>query len=1354
MALRSLILLVAALTLLASAGFADKPAPKQPPSAPNGVLPRGADGTPLNLDFETGDLRDWLATGDAFKGQPVKGDTVARRRGDMRSNHQGHYWIGSYERAQDKPQGTLTSAPFKVTHPWAAFLVGGGPYETTCVELVRRDTQKVLLRASGRETENMHHVVVDLKEHQGKEIFIRLVDRHSGHWGHVNFDDFRFYNRKPDFPDTAGPQKPADLFPYAGLPPDKAAQVMTVPDGFKVTAFAGEPDIRQPIAMTIDDRGRLWVAEAYSYPLKLPKEKAHDRILIFEDSKGTGKFDKRTVFIDHLNLVSGLELGFGGVWVGAAPELLFIPIKKGEDRPAGPPQVVLDGWGYQDTHETLNSFIWGPDGWLYGCHGIFTHSLVGKPGTPRDKRTPINAGIWRYHPVKQKFEVFAYGTSNPWGVDFNDRGHAFLACCVIPHLFHVIQGARYQRQAGPHFQPYTYADIQTIARHRHWVGNQWNEGDRAASDAAGGGHAHAGAMIYLGDSWPAPYRGQLFMNNIHGARLNVDRLTTSGSGYSGDAAPDFLKANDLWSQILYLRYGPDGQVYLIDWYDRNQCHHGNWAGHDRTNGRIFKISYKNAKPVHVDLAKKSDRELVELQLHKNDWYVRQARRLLHERATGGKLDAKVRPVLTEMAFKHADVTRRLRGLWALHVTGGLSAEQVHRGLTNDSDLVRSWTVQLALEDGKPSAATLKQMAAMAHSDASPVVRLYLASALQRLPLEQRWDILTGLVGHAADAGDHNLPLMVWYGAEPLAGTDRQRALQLAAESKIPLLLPFMVRRVGSDGGEGPLELLVKELSGTTAADRQLMVLRGIQAALVGRPKVSMPKSWQGVYEKLSGSPDAEVRTRARALAVTFGDPAALVRMRQLLALPKTSLEERKQCLATLLAARDKPLAAVLHALLKEPALRADALRGLAAYDDPKTPAAILEVYHSLSYTEKRDALGTLASRQEYAKALLAAVGTKKVAATDLTADLIRQLGNLKSAAIDQQIAAVWGSVRETAADKAKLIARYKQLIATRPAPRDDLPLGRALFAKTCQQCHTLFGAGGKVGPELTGSNRADLDYLLSNILDPSAVVGKDYLTSIVETKKGRVLTGILREQTKNAVTLVMANETVIVPRAEIDSIKSSNLSMMPDDLLKPFADGEVRALVAYLSSPRQVPLLATADNVQTFFNGKDLAGWDGDPKLWKVVDGEIVGTSPGLKRNAFLVSHLMAGDFRLTVQVKLTPNEGNSGIQFRSETLPGGDVKGYQADVGAGWWGKLYEEHGRGVLSKGSGEMHIKPGEWNCYEVVAVGSKIRLSLNGKMCVELDDPPGARRGIFALQLHSGGPFEVRFKDLKLGLNPRR
>jgi putative membrane-bound dehydrogenase-like protein len=1314
-----------------------------------GVVPADESGRPLNLGFEAGDLRDWKATGMAFKNQPIKGDTVFPRRQDTRSEHQGQFWVGTYEHQGDAPQGTLTSVPFKVTHPFASFLIGGGPHDSTCVELVVRQNNRVFFRASGAERENMHRVAVDLRELAGKEIFIRVVDRHEGHWGHVNFDDFRFHQSKPKLPAS----KPADLLEFAGLSPDEAARAMSLPEGFRAVAFAGEPDVRQPIAMTIDDRGRLWVAEAYAYPVRVPDDKASDRILIFEDTDGDGKHDKRSVFAEKLNLVSGLEVGFGGVFVGAAPNLLFIPDRDQNDKPDGPAEVLLDGWAWQDTHETLNSFIWGPDGWLYGCHGVFTHSRVGKPGTPDELRIPINAGIWRYHPTRRQFEVFAWGTSNPWGVDFNDRGHCFLTCCVIPHLFHVIQGARYHRQGGQHFQQHTYEDIQTIARHRHWVGNQWNEADRARSDESGGGHAHAGAMIYLGDAWPAQYRDKLFMNNIHGARLNLDRLTPRGSGYLGDGEPDFCRTNDLWSQILYLRYGPDGNVFMIDWYDRNQCHHGDVNGHDRSNGRIFKIVHGQPKPVNVDLRKLSDAQLVELQLHANDWYVRHARRLLQERAAAGRLDPAARQALAKIAFRHADVTRRLRGLWALHVTGGLSDEQIDQALHDDEEDPRAWAIQLAFENGKPRPALLEALMSMARADPSPVVRLYIASALLRISPEQRWDALTGLLAQVDDAFDHNLPLMYWYAAEPLADVDRARALALAASGNIPQILEFMIRRVASDGKPESLELLIGQLAQTREPADQLTFLRGIQAALSGRRSVPMPKVWPAAREALDQSASAEVRKLAGALAITFGDPQAFAAMRAMLADAKTPADDRRRCLAALLNARDKALLPILKRLVQEPAMRADALRALAAYDDEQIPALVLQLYPNLSSAEKRDALATLCSRSSYAKTLLEAIGGRRLPAADLTADFVRQLRNLKSPELDKQIEAVWGTVRDTPEEKARLIAQYRDLLTRSPAAEEELPRGRALFAKICQQCHTLFGAGGKVGPELTGSNRANLDYLLSNVLDPSAVLAREYTPRVILTSEGRVITGLVREETKRAVTVVTENETFVIPREEIEEMKPSDKSMMPDDLLKALSEQEVRALVGYLASPRQVPQLATAENATSFFNGKDLTGWEGNPELWRVENGEIVGTSQGLNRNEFLANALLLENFRLSFDVRLTPNSENSGVQFRSELLPGGEVKGYQADIGAGWWGKLYEEHGRGLIWEKSGEPFVKVEEWNRYEILAIGSRLRTFINGKLSVDLDDPEGARRGITALQLHAGGAMEVRFRNFRLELDPQ-
>jgi len=792
-------------------------------------VPPVAGGRALNLDFETGTLDDWTATGDAFA---LAGDPA------QKNGHAGAYWATSSARGSAR-RGTLSSVPFKVTHPYASFLVAGGAFRSTRVELVLAEDRRVIYSISGADQPALRPAVVDLRAHADKDILVRLVDEETGAstavylrenpWAHVTFDHFRFHDTRPYFPAEVTPSDmtplpPMDAVPHAGLSPEDAARAMTVPDGFSVTLAASEPDVVRPIAFAQDDRGRLWVAEAHTYPVRAPEGQGRDQILILEDTDGDGRLDSRKVFIEHLNLVSGIEVGFGGVWVGAAPTLLFIPVAAGTDLPAGPPEVVLDGWGFQDTHEVLNTFTWGPDGWLYGTQGVFTNSNVGKPGAPDTQRRRINAGIWRVHPKTRAFEVFAEGTSNPWGFDFNDYGHAFTTACVIEHLYHVVQGARYKRQAGRHFNPNVYDDIKTIADHRHWVGERGPHAGNSRSGAVGGGHAHAGAMIYLGgDGWPKAYRDSIFMHNIHGFRTNTDRLERKGSGYAASHGPDFLLANDAWSQMINFRYGPDGSVHVIDWYDKNQCHSTNPDLHQKTLGRIFKISHASDRPVRVDLQKLPSADLVDLQLHRNDWYVQHARRLLHERGPDASVHARLKRLLRD----ETDATRQLRLIWALYVTEGLREQDLVELLGDPNEYVRSWAVYLLVQAKSVSDGTLRRFAMLAREDPSALVRLYLASALQRVPVEKRWSVLTALLGRDEDAADPNLPLMIWYAAEPLVAADMTRVLGLAFESKLPRLFPFAVQRIAAVGTQDALRVLTDRLGRTENAALQKELVNGI-----------------------------------------------------------------------------------------------------------------------------------------------------------------------------------------------------------------------------------------------------------------------------------------------------------------------------------------------------------------------------------------------------------------------------------------------------------------------------------------------------------------------------------------------
>lgn len=1324
-----------------------------------GIKPLGRNGAPLNLDFETGTLRDWTAEGTAFRQQPVKGDTVNARRSDMKSQHQGDYWIGTFERDGDKPQGTLTSVSFPVAHPFASFLLAGGSHENTRVEIVRADTQQVVFKITGYDAEDLRPVVVDLQTHLGKDIFIRLVDKESGGWGHINFDDFQFHAERPVFVNALdaarlGKQSempPPDILKFAGTTPEQAVEVMTTPPGFKTTMFAAEPDVQQPIAFALDDRGRLWVAEAYTYPNRAKEGEGKDRIIVFEDTDGDGKFNRRTVFIEGLNLVSGIEVGFGGVWVGAAPHLLFIPIADGDQpKPAGEAKVLLDGWGWQDTHETLNTFTWGPDGWLYGCHGVFTHSNVGKPGAPDSERKRINAGVWRYHPTRHEFDVFAEGTSNPWGIDFDENGQCFIEACVIPHLFHVIQGARYHRQAGSHFNPHIYDDIKTIADHVHWAGNRGPHAGNARSGEMGGGHAHAGLMIYKGDNWPEKYRGQIFIGNIHGACINMDTPQRKGSGFVGKHNPDFIHFNDKWSQVINFLPGPDGSVYFIDWYDKNECHSNDANHHDRSNGRIFRISYGDPKFQPVNLATQSDEALIQFTIDRGDWFGRHARRLLQERA---QQDSQLSQKVLARNPGGADALRQLRWLWALHLTGGLREPELLRAFRQPGEYVRAWAIQFASERQTVSATLLAEFTRLAREDQSPVVRLYLASAMQQVPVADRWEILQTLSQRVEDANDHNLPLMVWYAAEPLAAADFSRALTLAANAKLPRILEFTVRRTAALNTPEGFAAITKTLDSVSNDDLRLQVLSGLNTALKGQRNIAMPQGWENVEAKLAVSESAEIRAQVQALSLTFGSTGALASLQKALANPATDLNVRRMALDSLLQARAPGLASILQSLLPEANLRVPALRALASFDDPQTPAAILSVYPSLNTAEKRDALNTLASREAYAKPLLAAVGANQVATTDITADIIRQLRNLKSAELDELLTKVWGVARDSSADKQEQIEKYRRIYRAGGSQPGDALRGRVVYTRVCQQCHVMFDTGGKVGPDLTGSNRGDLDYLLQNMVDPNAVIPNDYRSSTIDLKDDRVLTGIVKEGTDQTLTIVTANETLVIARDEIQSIQESELSMMPEGLLDPLTDQEVRDLIYYLRQPAQAQLLATPDTIGFFFNGKDLSYWDGNPDVWSVQNGEIVGKSvTGLKHNEFLKSQLVLDDFRLIFQVRLLPDSENSGVQFRSEPFGEYEMNGLQADIGKGWWGKLYEENGRALLWKKPGDAFVKPGDWNTYEILAVGSKIRTAINGNLCVDLDDPQAARRGIIGLQVHSGGPTEVRFKDFKLEINP--
>jgi putative membrane-bound dehydrogenase-like protein len=971
------------------------------------------------------------------------------------------------------------------------------------------------------------------------------------------------------------------------LKPEDAVKTIQLPAGFKATLFAGEPDVQQPIGMTMDRRGRLWVAENYTYsekPLSWDTNLS-DRIVILEDTNHDGHFDKRTVFWDQAKKLTSVAVGFGGVFALCPPQLLFIPDRNGDDVPDGKPELLLDG--FEDTivwHNIANGLKLGPDGWLYGRQGIQGVSHVGAPGSSPEQRTALNAGVWRYHPVTHRFEVVAEGTTNPWGMDWDDNGQLFFINTVIGHFWHVIPGEYYKRMYGEHARQHLYELIDQTADHFHWDTREiWSKireiGVSPTTSQAGGGHAHCGMMIYLGDNWPEQYRNTMFTVNFHGKRLNNDTIERQGASYTAHHGGDFLTVGDTWFRGIDLFYGPDGDVYLSDWSDIGECHDSD-AIH-RTSGRVYKITY--GEPDHYwsgDMAAMTSKELVDLQLQHNDWFVRQARQLLQERAAHGDDMKEVHAQLHRMFETQKDVPRKLRALWALYVTQGTDEAWLRKLLHHDSEQARVWAIQLLVDQGAPSAGALSDFTAMAQHDPSGLVLSFLASAMRRAPMEPRWPLAMALAEHSEYADDRVLPLLIWYGIEPAVPENTGKAIELARSTRMPKLRRFVSRRIFEDLVTAPeaANQIVRVLKESKELSVQADILNGMSDALVGVKKPVAPSSWSEVGPVLSASANSVVAHLAQELGALFGDPKAISGLRSVVSNTKASNNDRRHALQTLVQIKADNLTPLLMPLLEDPEMAPDAIRALAATGEPQTPTILLERYVGMKPdAAKAEVINTLASRSIFATPLLESVHLGVVPRKDVSASQVRQLRSLKDPDIDARVNALWPQLDDSPSAKKQLFAHYKQLLVPSRLQAADLSAGRRVFQQTCAVCHTLYGEGAKIGPELTGADRHNLDYLLDNILDPSAVVPENYRAWVVSLKDDRVLNGIIVGQTDKLITLQTTSDKVVIQRSEIDSMNQSQLSMMPEGLLQGLSEQQACDLIAYLMSSAQVPLAGGAE---------------------------------------------------------------------------------------------------------------------------------------------------------------------------------
>jgi putative membrane-bound dehydrogenase-like protein len=965
------------------------------------------------------------------------------------------------------------------------------------------------------------------------------------------------------------------------LAPADAQKAFTVPEGFEVRLFAAEPDVINPVAMTWDERGRLWVVELYEYPMgAAPGTKPRDRIKILEDTDGDGRADKVTVFADGLNLATGIQVGYGGVFVGQAPDLLFLQDTNHDDV-ADTRTVLMTGFGLEDRHELLNGFTWGPDGQLYMTHGVFTHSRVKIPEASAPG-VEVTAAVARFQPRTKKFEVFADGTSNPWGVDFDRYGNAFVSACVIDHLFHMAAGGIYVRQGGTPANPYSYQLLPSIVDHKHHMA------------------AYAGIQVYQGNQFPKEWQGEVLFGNIHQSAINHDHLVPNGSSFKAEAQKDFLTTTDGWFRPVSEQVGPDGALWVMDWYDKYPCYQNAQAdpeGVDRERGRIWRVVYTGKKTgakvasrpeVKMDLARLSTVELVKLLAHPNIWQRKMAQRLLTERR-----DATAVPELKKLLREGKTLEARLFALWTLNSSDQITESVLEDFYQDKEPAIRAWIARIVGERRLADGAVLKGLAQLA-SDPDPSVRLAVATAARQLvsgaltvdmPVSgdlksiETGRILAPLVKASADAKDPLIPFMIWQAAEPRIAENPEPAFRWLAEhgaDTMPLsgqLARKTLRRICDTQDVGKLDMAMQFLAVVSERDVALTAasLDGLLDGLQGN-KMKPSVDTEPLLKKLAESGKPELVDRAQRLGTLWGDASSIQAAVATVNDSKAGTDERIKAIQVVRkvktsASRDA-MVRVLANNNPEP-LKLEAIRALGEIGGDNVAEELVQRWKEFAPEERRVTAEVLVSRNRWIYTFLSAIETKTIFPNEIPATVIRTLSENSNDAIRQRAAQDIGRVRPADADKQKIIAAKKEMIL---AGKADLEAGHELAKKTCFVCHKLYGEGADVGPDLTGVGRSTLDALLANVIDPNQVVGKGYENTEIETKDGRSVSGRLVENTDTHIKLLSAGpKEEVVSKADIATMRTSELSVMPEGL-EQMPDADFRNLIMFILHPPQEKL--------------------------------------------------------------------------------------------------------------------------------------------------------------------------------------
>ncbi|MBX9653104.1 c-type cytochrome [bacterium] len=955
------------------------------------------------------------------------------------------------------------------------------------------------------------------------------------------------------------------------LKAEESLKAFTKPDDLDVDLLLHEPGIEQPLFLNFDERGRLWVVEYRQYPQpaglkmlsrdrfwravydKVPPPppnhfKGKDRITIHEDTDGDGTYDSSKIFLDGLNICTAVERGRGGVWVLNPPYLLFYPDKNNDDVPDGDPEVRLAGFGLEDTHSVANSLCWGPDGWLYAAQGSTVTGNIVRPGVDKVGVTSMGQLIWRYHPERRVYEIFAEGGGNAFGCEFDSKGRVFSGHNGgDTRGFHYVQGGYYQKgfsKHGPLSNPYSFGYFPQmknppVSRFTHTF------------------------IIYEGGSFPAKYEGLLMAVAPLQGFVSSSRIIADGSTFRTEDAGNLLTTSDAYFKPVDIKSGPDGAVYVADWYDHNVNHYRNHEGHiDPSSGRVYRLRDKNAtfeKP--VDLGRLSSSQLIDLLSDTNEWTRRTVQRLLADRREESLL-----PELTKKLVG-AEGQLALEALWAIHNLGGWTDAVALDGLAHKDPHVRRWSVRFVGDEKSASPEVAAKLAEIAATEPNVETRSQLASTAKRLPADQALPIIKALLTRSEDASDPHLPLLDWWALESKIKSDQEKALTLFDDPaiwKLPLteqfILERLMKRFASTGSRQDLIICAKLLTLAPSPVEAKHLMTGFEQAFVGR--------------SLSEIPDelASALARQGAVSIPLGirlkRSDSLKEALSLLSESKTPIRVKVAIVETLGEVDEPSAIPVLLKLLNSSVnddLTIATLTTLARYLQPGVGESILASAKRLKGEPRTVALTTLASRKEWTVLLLAALQDESISQNDVPAEVVRRLALHREPVIALAVKQRFGEVKGVSTAEAQAsIDRYRKLLKT----TGGTPYaGYQVFAKSCNRCHKLFSEGGAIGPDLTSYKRDDLDNLLLAVVNPSAEVREGFETYQVFTTDGRTLAGFIVDQDKNVVLLRSAEgQTFTINRDDIDEMEKSPKSLMPDGILETLTEQQVRDLFAYLRS--------------------------------------------------------------------------------------------------------------------------------------------------------------------------------------------